>query len=67
MPAASPSSPETIAAVGELQRLAAVDPQWSWRQAAVIAREWRLLEPVRACCEAQGIPAQWAGEELPHF
>jgi ATP-dependent DNA helicase RecQ len=58
---------QAIAAVGELQRLAAIDPQWSWRQAAVIAREWRTLEPVRACCELRGIPAQWAGDELPHF
>ncbi len=56
-----------VVAVSELERLAALDPDWAWRRAAVIAREWRALEPVRAWCEARGIPVQTADDELPHF
>lgn len=33
----------------------------------MIAREWRALEPVRAWCEARGVPVQTADDELPHF
>jgi ATP-dependent DNA helicase RecQ len=58
---------QAVAAVGELRRLAALDARWRWDRCAVIAREWRLLEPVRACCELQRVPVQWADEELPHF
>jgi ATP-dependent DNA helicase RecQ len=51
----------------ELLRLASLDPEWDWSRAAVIAREWRLLDPVQAFCEAHGIPAQWADVEPPQF
>ena len=53
------------AAVMELQRLAALSPDWDWSRCAVIAREWRYLEPVRACCEHNGIPVQSAAEAFP--
>ena len=48
-------------ALQELQRLAALDPGWDWSNVAVIAREWRLLEPFRAACEISNIPCRIAG------
>lgn len=62
-------SPQTqaVAVMLELQRLAAVAPDWQWTRAAVIAREWRYLEPVRSFCEQNGIPVHMADEEPPQF
>ena len=51
----------------EFQRLAACSPDWDWARCAVIAREWKYLAPVRACCEAEDIPVQMANEEMPRF
>ena len=53
--------------VAELQRLAGVSSDWDWSRAAVIAREWEDLVPVRACCEALGIPVQMGNEDVPSF
>jgi ATP-dependent DNA helicase RecQ len=54
-------------AVDELVRLSQLVPDWSWSRSAIIACEWRLLEPVRSYCEAIGIPVQLASETLPPF
>ena len=35
---------------------------WDWSRVAVMAREWRWLEPVRAYCEHHGITVQMADE-----
>ena len=51
----------------ELQRLATLSPDWDWSRCAVIAREWKYLEPVRAFCELHRIPAQMGDEEIPSF
>jgi ATP-dependent DNA helicase RecQ len=51
----------------ELERLARLAPDWSWSKIAVIAREWKFLDPVRAYCELHGIPAQTANDEAPNF
>ena len=56
---------QAIAAVGELERLSALVPGWSWGRAAVIAREWRYLHPVRSRCEHLAIPAHMANERGP--
>ena len=56
---------QASAAVDELIRLSRLVPDWSWSGAAIIAREWRFLEPVRSYCEAQGIPVQLASETMP--
>ncbi len=53
--------------IAELQRLSALVPDWDWSGCAIIAREWRYLEPVRACCEVHGIPVQMGDEEIPGF
>ncbi len=54
---------QAVAALDELQRLSRLDPDWSWRRCAVIARDWRRLEPVRAYAEALGIPIDMANEK----
>ena len=56
---------QAMAAVDELLRLSRLDPDWSWRGAAIIAREWRRLEPVRAYAEALGLPVEVANETMP--
>lgn len=56
---------QAMAAVDELSRLSRFDPDWSWASAAIIARDWRRLAPVRAYAEAQGIPVEMANETLP--
>ncbi len=56
---------QAVAALDELVRLSRLDPDWSWRNTAIIAREWRRLEPVRAHAEALGLPVDLANETLP--
>ncbi len=56
---------QAVAVVAELRRLASVAPKWDWSQVAVIAPQWRFLEPVRNECARLGIAAQMADEELP--
>lgn len=58
-------SAQAVAALDELHRLSQLDPDWSWRHCAVIARDWRRLEPVRAYAEALGIPIEMANETMP--
>ena len=67
LPAGSHPVEQAQAVVVELQRLAALDPDWDWSRCAVMAREWKYLDPVRAFCEAEGIPAQRGDEEIPGF
>ncbi len=55
------------AVMTELQRLAALSPDWDWATCAVIAREWRYLDPVRAFCEVHSIPVHLGREEIPRF
>ena len=54
-------------AITELGRLAALSSDWDWSRCAVIAREWKYLDPVRAFCEVHRIPAQMGNEEIPRF
>ncbi len=55
-------------ALGELRRLAALaGPDWDWSKCAVIAREWKFLDPVRAACELEGIDAQFGREPFREF
>ncbi|NHZ62106.1 RecQ family ATP-dependent DNA helicase [Massilia genomosp. 1] len=58
---------QALAIMAELQRLAALDPGWDWACVAVIAREWKTLEPVRAFCMMNAIPVQLANEETAQF
>nr|WP_287306793.1 RecQ family ATP-dependent DNA helicase [Mesorhizobium sp.] len=56
---------QAMAAVDELVRLSRLDPEWNWSRAAIIARDWRRLAPVRAYAETLGIPVEMANESLP--
>ena len=48
-------------ALYELRRLADLDAGWDWSRTAVIAREWKALEFVRAGCELLKLPCHFAG------
>ena len=67
LPAGRHAVEQGQAVIVELQRLAALDPDWEWSRCAVMAREWKYLDPVRAFCEAEGIRAQRGDEEIPGF
>ncbi len=51
----------------EFQRLAGLCPDLDWSSCAVIAREWKYLDPVRAWCELHSVPVQMGNEEIPNF
>jgi ATP-dependent DNA helicase RecQ len=68
LPAGANRLEQAWRALEELRRLAALDAAWDWSRAAVIAREWKVLEPLRAACEIAGIACHFAGRrqaELP--
>ena len=58
---------QAMAALVELRRLADLDPEWDWRTCAVIARNWRYLDPLRSLCERDAIPVQMAREDTSFF
>ncbi|WP_119388353.1 RecQ family ATP-dependent DNA helicase [Taklimakanibacter lacteus] len=58
---------QAVTAVDELVRLSRLDADWNWSRTAIIAREWRRLNPARAYAEALGIPVQMANESLPNI
>ena len=58
---------QALACIAELKRLAALSGDWEWRTAAVIARTWRTLDPLRSLCEHDGIPFQVAREDASFF
>ena len=64
IPAGDTPISQAQAAIAELLRLSAFDPNWDWSRCAVAAREWRDLDPVRSLCEVENIPAQLASEEF---
>lgn len=58
---------QACAAIDEFRRLETLDTEWNWSEAAIVAKEWSYLEPVRAYCEHLGIPSQWGDEDTPNF
>ncbi|WP_370160560.1 RecQ family ATP-dependent DNA helicase [Limimaricola soesokkakensis] len=56
---------QAMAALDELIRLSTLDPDFRWDRCAIIAREWRRLEPVRSYAESRDIPVELANEHLP--
>ncbi len=64
LPAGRDKAVQAQVAVQELQRMATLDPDWDWSRCAVIARIWETLHPVRALCELEGIPAEFANEDF---
>ena len=67
LPASGDAINQAVAVMSELQRLTSLAKNWDWATAAVIAREWKYLEPVRSYCELHHIPVQMADEEAPGF
>ncbi len=67
LPAGRDPLHQARAVMAELRRLAKLTPDWNWSRCAVLAREWKYLFPVRAFCEAKGVPVQMADEEIPGF
>ena len=70
LPAGSDPVSQAQTVMAEFLRLAALSPEWEkrdWARCAVIARAWKYLAPVRAFCEAHGIPTQMGDEEIPRF
>lgn len=58
---------QAMAVMAEMERLAGLDPAWDWAKAAIVAREWKYLEPLRGYCEMHHIPVQMADEETAQF
>ncbi len=54
-------------AVSELLRLSQCSNDWQWNKCAVVAREWKHLQPIRVLCEMKKIPVQMGDEEVPKF
>ena len=68
LPAGEDDRTQALAAVCELRRLESLAAgRWGWRRCAVIARNWRTLDPVRSLCELEGIPAQMANDDVNYF
>ncbi len=67
LPAGSDPIHQARTVMAEFLRLSRLPETWDWSRCAVIARQWEFLVPVRAFCEAHGIPAQPANEEIPNF
>jgi ATP-dependent DNA helicase RecQ len=67
LPAGRNPLTQAVAVMTELRRLASLESGWDWSRVAVIAREWKFLEPVRSWCELNDLPVQMAGEAAPHF
>ena len=67
LPAGGDPVSQARVVMGELLRLSGLSTDWDWKRCAVIAREWEYLLPVRAFCEAHGVPAQMGNEEIPRF
>jgi ATP-dependent DNA helicase RecQ len=64
---ASSAAAQAEQVMGEMLRLASLEPDWDWSRAAVISRQWKYLHPVRAFCQLNGIPVQMADQEPPQF
>jgi ATP-dependent DNA helicase RecQ len=67
LPAGDDTMTQAVAVMSELERLSHLAPRWDWANAAVIAREWKFLDPIRSYCEMNGIPVQMADEDTPQF
>ena len=55
---------QAVCAVEELVRLSQLDPDWHWSKTAIVARNWKCLEPVRSYAESLNIPVEMANEKM---
>lgn len=63
LPAGKSAQQQALAVLTELQRLLSLGIDLNGT--AVIARQWKFLDPLRAACESVGIPVTMADEEAP--
>lgn len=63
LPAGRDAEEQALAVHTELRRLLAIGLEPS--STAIVARQWKSLEPMRAILEAAGIPVSLADEEAP--
>ncbi|MEN8167171.1 MAG: ATP-dependent helicase, partial [Pseudomonadota bacterium] len=54
---------QALALICELKRLTQLESGMQWSDCAVFVREWSVLEPIRALCEAEGIPVCMLAEK----
>ena len=64
LPSGKDAVSQAHAVIEELKRMASLDPEWDWSRCAVIARNWSLLDPVRALCHLEEIPVQVSREDF---
>ena len=63
LPAGHSAEQQALAVLSEIQRLRPLGLDLA--KTAVIARQWKFLDPLRAGCESLGIPVSMADEEAP--
>jgi ATP-dependent DNA helicase RecQ len=63
LPAGRNAAQQAKAVLTEIERLRALGLELE--RTAVIARQWNYLDPLRAACEARGLPVGMADEEAP--
>ena len=67
LPAGDNPISQAQVAVAELQRLSGLNRNWDWSACAMVARDWRYLDPIRSLCELEGIPVEIANEDFSGF
>jgi len=63
LPAGRTAEQQAVAVLTELQRLLPLNLDLS--KTAVIARQWKFLDPLRGACENLGLPVSMADEDAP--
>lgn len=63
LPAGRDASDQALSVYSELKRMMALGLEA--RKTAVIARQWKFLDPLRALLEAEGVPVVMADESAP--
>ena len=64
LPVGRGSVAQAQAVMSEMRRLSGLSDDWDWSSCAVVAREWRYLDPFRVLCEQEGIAVQMANEDF---
>ncbi|MHB8908645.1 MAG: RecQ family ATP-dependent DNA helicase [Syntrophales bacterium] len=67
LPAGDDTMTQAVAVMNEMVRLSHIATKWDWANSAVIAREWKFLDPIRSYCELNKIPVQMANEDTVQF
>ncbi|MDD5177596.1 MAG: AAA family ATPase [Sterolibacterium sp.] len=67
LPTDNDDQTQALAVMTEFERMSCLTPEWDWARCAIIAREWKSLDPVRSYCELKGISVQQADENSSGF